>query len=109
MRSHTGPRFYTCNGTRIRLWLRVNGVLYNLTEKEANNKLYALNFDGSARWSVPVSGKYTIIDDIENGVIYVSGRGSGIYAYSASNGHLLWHYGGYHMQPDAVSLATVVP
>ncbi len=87
----------------------VNGVLYNLTEKETNNRLYALNFDGSTRWSVPVSGKYTIIDDIENGVIYVSGRGSGIYAYSASDGHLLWHYGGYHMQPDAVSLATVVP
>ena len=87
----------------------VNGVLYSLTENESNNTLAVLNPDGSPQWSVQVSGKYPIINDIKNGVIYVSGRGTGLYAYSATDGKLLWHYGGYHMQPDSVSLATVVP
>jgi outer membrane protein assembly factor BamB len=89
--------------------LLINGVLYNLTESETNNVLATLNFDGSTRWSVQVSSKYPVIEDIKNGVIYISGRGSGLYAYSASDGKLLWHYGGYHMQPDGLSPTTVVP
>lgn len=87
----------------------VNGTVYGLTENASGNILTALNVDGSVKWSVPAQGKYSIIDDIQGGVIYISGRGTGIYAYSATSGAFLWHYGGYHMQYDAVSLATVVP
>ena len=83
----------------------INGVLYSITD----TTLAMLNPDGSARWSVPVTGKYPFIDDVQGGVIYVSGRGSGIYAYSASNGSLLWHYEGYLPQPDDIVLVTIVP
>ena len=82
----------------------INGVLYNITD----TTLAVLNPDGSAKWSVPVTGKYPFIDDVQNGTIYVSGRGSGVYAYSATNGSLLWHYGGYLPQPDGILIVTIV-
>ena len=82
----------------------INGVLYNIT----NTTLSVLNPDGSARWSVPVTGGYPTIDDVQNGIVYVSGRDSGIYAYSATNGALLWHYKGYLPQPDSLVLVTIV-
>lgn len=87
----------------------INGVLYFLTEGNAHNTLFVLNPDGSTKWSVSVEGEYPIIDDVRDGVVYLSGRGSGVYAYSASDGKFLWHYGGYLMQPDAQSLVTIVP
>jgi len=83
----------------------INGVLYNLTD----TTLSVLNPDGSTKWSVSVTGQYPLLDDVQHGVIYVSGRGSGVYAYSATDGSLLWHYGGYLPQPQGISLVTVVP
>ena len=82
----------------------INGVLYNIT----NTTLSVLNPDGSARWSVPVTGGFPSIDDVQKGIIYVSSRNSGIYAYSATNGALLWHYTGYLPQPDSLVLVTIV-
>lgn len=83
----------------------INGVLYDLT----NITLSVLNPDGSTKWSVPITEQYPTLDDVQNGVIYVSGRGSGVYAYSATDGTLLWHYEGYLPQPDGTSSVTVVP
>jgi outer membrane protein assembly factor BamB len=94
----------TLANTGISAPIASNGVLYSITD----TTLAVLNPDGSAKWSVPVAGKYPLIDDVKGGIIYVSGRGSGIYAYSATNGSLLWHYEGYLPQPDGVSLATIV-
>jgi outer membrane protein assembly factor BamB len=82
----------------------INGVLYSITDA-----LAVLNADGSTKWSVPVTGKYPFIDDVQDGIIYVSGRGSGIYAYSAANGSLLWHYEGYLPQLNGQVLVTIVP
>lgn len=82
----------------------INGVLYNITD----TTLGVLNPDGSTKWSVPVVGKYPFIDDVQNGIIYVSGRGSGIYAYSAANGVFLWHYEGYLPQPNGQVIVTIV-
>jgi hypothetical protein len=31
-----------------------------------------------------------------------------VYAYSATNGSLLWHYEGYLPQPDGILLVTIV-
>lgn len=80
-----------------------NGVLYNITD----TTLGVLNPDGSTKWSVPVVGKYPFIDDVQNGIIYVSGRGSGIYAYNATNGMFLWHYEGYLPQPNGQVIVTI--
>ncbi len=82
----------------------INGVLYSITDA-----LAVLNADGSTKWSVPVTGKYPFIDDVQDGIIYVSGRGSGIYAYSAANGSLLWHYEGYLPQLNGQVMVTIVP
>jgi outer membrane protein assembly factor BamB len=82
----------------------VNGVLYTTTD----TNLSTLNPDGSTRWSVTITGKYPFIDDVQNGIIYVTGRGSGIYAYSAADGSLLWHYDGYLPQPDGIASVSVV-
>lgn len=87
----------------------INGVLYHLSENSANNTLAALNADGSAKWSVQIVGQYPVLDDVQGGAIYVSGRGSGIYSYSATDGHLLWHYAGYLPQPQGILSATIVP
>ncbi|HEY3992770.1 MAG TPA: PQQ-binding-like beta-propeller repeat protein [Ktedonobacteraceae bacterium] len=83
----------------------INGVLYSITD----TRLSVLNPDGSAKWSVPVTEKYPFIDDVQGGIIYVTGRGSGIYAYNATNGALLWHYEGYLPQPEGIVLVTIVP
>ncbi|HKV57112.1 MAG TPA: PQQ-binding-like beta-propeller repeat protein [Ktedonobacteraceae bacterium] len=84
--------------------IAINGVLYNISD----TTLSVLNPDGSTKWSVPVTGKYPFINDVQAGIIYVSGRGSGVYAYSATNGSLLWHYGGYLPQPDGIPIVTIV-
>lgn len=84
----------------------INGALYSLNN---NNTLAALNADGSAKWSVQISGQYPVLEDVQGGTIYVSGRGSGVYAYSATDGHLLWHYVGYLPQPQGNLSVTVVP
>ena len=86
----------------------INGVLYNLTSDAANNTLSVLNADGSAKWSAPVSGKFPFIDDVQGGIIYVSGRGTGVYAYSATDGHLLWHYAGYLPQPEGILAVSII-
>ncbi|HEY7413711.1 MAG TPA: PQQ-binding-like beta-propeller repeat protein [Ktedonobacteraceae bacterium] len=83
----------------------INGVLYNL----ADTTLAVLNPDGSTKWSFSITGQYPTLDDVQKGVIYVSGRGSGVYAYSATDGSLLWHYDGYLPQPQGNSLVTIVP
>jgi len=81
----------------------INGVLYAV-----DTRLAVLNPDGSVKWSVPVSSQYPFIDDVQQGVIYVSGRGSGVYAYSANNGTFLWHYAGYLPQPGGQLYVTIV-
>jgi outer membrane protein assembly factor BamB len=88
----------------------INGVLYNIagTTGLTPTTLAVLNPDGSTKWSAPVTAAYPAIDDVQNGVIYVSGRGTGIYAYSATNGSLLWHYDGYLSQPEGTLTVSVV-
>jgi outer membrane protein assembly factor BamB len=84
--------------------IAIHGILYYITD----TTLSVIHPDGSTRWSVPVKGKYPFIDDVQNNIIYVSGRGSGVYAYSAANGSLLWHYEGYLPQPEGILLVTIV-
>lgn len=83
----------------------IHDVLYSITD----TRLAVLNPDGSAKWTVPVTEKYPFIDDVQGGIIYVTGRGSGLYAYSTTDGKLLWHYPGYLPQPDGIVLVTIVP
>ena len=87
----------------------INGVLYALTESDTNNTLAVLNADGSVKWSVRVAGQYPVLDDVQGGIIYLSGRSSGVYAYSATDGKLLWHYEGYLPQPQGQLSVTIVP
>jgi len=87
----------------------INGVLYDLTESDTNNTLAVLNADGSVKWSVRVAGQYPVLDDVQGGIIYLSGRGSGVYAYRATDGKLLWHYEGYLPQPQGQLSVTIVP
>lgn len=87
----------------VNMPVAINGVLYTV-----DTQLAVLYPDGSVKWSVPVSGQYPFIDDVQQGVIYVSGRGSGVYAYSANNGTFLWHYAGYLPQPGGQFYVTIV-
>lgn len=87
----------------------INHELYGLSSDSANNTLSVLNTDGTTKWSAPVSGVYPFINDVQGGVIYVSGRGNGVYAYSATDGHFLWHYAGYKPQPEGIMSVTIVP
>lgn len=84
----------------------INGTLYSLSSN--GNELAVLNPDGSAKWSIKAKGLYPSIQDVQGGVIYVSSRGSGVYAYSAADGSLLWHYEGYRTQPESDLLVTAV-
>jgi outer membrane protein assembly factor BamB len=83
----------------------IDGVLYRVSN---TGMLIMLNPDGSAQWSVQTSG-HQAIQDVQNGVIYISGPGTGVSAYSATNGKFLWHYAGYRPQPQGDLSVTVVP
>lgn len=82
----------------------ISGVLYDNT----GTALAVLNPDGSTNWSVPTTGQLPSIDGVLGGIVYVTTRDSGIYAYSASNGASLWHYAGYLPQPDSVLQVAIV-
>lgn len=83
----------------------IDGVLYDVT----NTMLAVLNADGSPKWSVSITGEYPELQDAQNGIIYISARGSGIYAYRSTDGTSLWHYEGTLPQPEGQSMVTVVP
>lgn len=84
--------------------LVVNGIVYNST----NTVVEVLNPDGSTKWSAPITGEYPVLAAVQGGIIYITTRDRGVYAYSATNGALLWHYAGYLPQPDSNWWMTVV-
>ena len=61
------------------------------------------------KWSVPVNLEHPFIDDVQGGIIYITGRGTGIYAYNATDGTFLWHYAGYLPQLGGSLTVMVVP
>lgn len=83
----------------------INGVFYDIADY---GMLSVLNPDGSAKWSIQLRGQYPGLADVQKGIMYITTRDSGIYAYSATDGSFLWHYEGYLPQPQSNLIMTVV-
>lgn len=72
-----------------------NGIIYVSSGNDLGDAtaLYALRErDGSLLWSYPLAARSTNVAIPVGGIVYTGADNGMVYALSASNGKLLWHY-----------------